>query len=65
MKKGRQRSQLRYVCLVQGLVPNEREQVELGAMYAPFLNLPVHDEETYDRIFNQIYSGDDTGNESS
>jgi hypothetical protein len=43
----------------RGLLPNEAEKIELRKMYAPFLNMSDHDEETSNVIINQIYSGDD------
>ena len=49
-------------CALQGIVPNEEEQIQLRKMYAPFLNMSDHDEETSNVIINQIYSGDDRGN---
>ena len=55
------------VCMfVQGLVPNEREHRQLRIMYTPFLSIPLYNDETYDRINDQIYSGDDDiGNKSN
>lgn len=42
----------------RGLVPNETEQTELKIMYAPFLSMSHHDEDTHRRIIEQAYSGD-------
>ena len=54
-----------HLCALQGLLPNEAEKIELRKMYAPFLNMSDHDEETSNIIINQIYSGDDRGNQGN